>query len=123
MDELLKTTGVEELLYKLTILMLVVLGTIVLLVFSIIWAKFSDLPAMSKVGLVLALVLIALVVIWIMSPELLEDNGVTAEALQSLIVHIWREVDGFARSHRWIGLVLLASIPFLLWPSHDETAE
>lgn len=123
MDTLLKATGVEDLLYRLTILVLVVLGAVVLLVFSIIWAKFSDLPAASKIALLLAISLVVIAVIWLVSPGMLEDRGVTAEALQSLMVHMWREVDGFSRSHRWIGLALLASIPFLLWPSHDETAE
>jgi hypothetical protein len=114
------TSNTERGLYTLALLMLLTLGLVLITFLVVVWSKWMALPFGAKLlcllGLGIVGLMVALVVGWVAEDSVRQAYA----AAVAQATHLWRIFDGFTRSHRWVGMVLLALLPALLWPSDEE---
>lgn len=115
MSEAYTLSRVASLLEALVILTVILLAVV-------LWPRFQNL----RPGKRFVLVLLALVVLgaWTghITADRLERAGapVTWEGAVAQAQHIWLRFDGFTRTHQWVGVLMLALTPGLLWPWGGE---
>lgn len=119
-DWLFEITGVDALLTRLMTLVLFLIVGMLLLLFVILWPRFLELDIYGKIGSILIAALLLYVLVALLVPEILIAQKFTQEDIYHRVLHYWRIVDGWTRSHQYVGIFLLVSIPFIVWPVHSS---
>lgn len=107
-------------LYLVVILLLLSLLLIVVIGLALLWGKWASLPPQAKLLVLIAVgilgLMVALITGFIVEEQLL---GVWTASVE-WATHIWMRWDGWTRTNQWVGALLLALLPIILWPSEHE---
>lgn len=107
-------------LYLVVILLLLSLLLIVVIGLALLWGKWASLPPQAKMLVLVAVAILGLMVALITGFIVEEQLVGVWTASVEYASHIWRLWDGWTRTNQWVGALLLALLPVLLWPSAEE---
>jgi hypothetical protein len=124
MDEFLRVTGTQDLFNKIFIIILVLFALVLLILVMVGWTWWAGLTdrqkRVIKIIAVIIAVFYAFALGWL-AREDLQRLGVPTSWDEltdwATVKYMW--ADGFARTHKWIGLLMFAAFP-IFWAALGE---
>jgi hypothetical protein len=104
-DKLMQATGIQDALNLLVALILLLIAIVVIAATIYVWAKFHALPKSLKTILIVGLIVLVAYAAGLWTPQ-----G-TVEAWKKVgsdAVDAYNRFDGYTRTHRYIGIIILA---------------
>lgn len=114
------TEDIQRALVLAIVLLFLTLLLVAVLVAAFLWKEWYNLSPPVKFLLLMAALIVG-VIVAVVTGALAESQ--LRNAWNELLLgarHLWLLFDGFTRSHRWVGLLLLAAIPLLLLGTTED---
>ena len=120
-------TGITTAINNILLILGVLTALIVVILVLVAWSKWNNLGAGPRALVFVAIgltILIVLLSAGVLAGEQLEAMGIPTswDSLVTKASNVFLAIDGWTRANKWAGVLLLATIPFLLWSGDNDNS-